>query len=62
MAIAEEQGCIQILIYFRRKPSLTTVQFYEHWENVHAPKVIPWAEKHGIQRYQQVRSLSLRYI
>ncbi|KAF1944606.1 hypothetical protein EJ02DRAFT_432198 [Clathrospora elynae] len=30
--------------------------FYEHWENVHALKVIPWAEKHGIRRYQQMHA------
>jgi hypothetical protein len=45
---------IQILMYIRRKPDLTLDQFYEHWENVHGPTVISWAEKHGFERYQQV--------
>jgi hypothetical protein len=45
---------IQILVYIRRRPELTLERFYEHWENVHGPTVIPWAEKHGFQRYQQV--------
>lgn len=58
MAQSVESGSIQIISYIRRKPSLTPAQFYDHWENGHGPKVIPWAEKHNIRRYQQVRALS----
>ncbi|KAF2820283.1 hypothetical protein CC86DRAFT_119155 [Ophiobolus disseminans] len=54
MAATAEQSCIQIVTYIRRRCDLTPAQFYDHWENVHAPKVIPWAEKHGILRYQQI--------
>lgn len=56
-----EHNYIQIVTYIRRKQTLTPDQFYGHWENVHAPKVVPWAEKHGIIRYQQV-NLSSRHI
>lgn len=44
---------IQILTYIRRRQDLTLAQFYNHWENEHAPKIVPWAQKHGIIRYQQ---------
>ncbi|PSN67053.1 hypothetical protein BS50DRAFT_588076 [Corynespora cassiicola Philippines] len=54
MADAGEKDCIQILTYIRRKRTLTPAQFYEHWEKTHSAKVIPWAEKHGIRRYQQI--------
>jgi len=55
MADTSEVDCIQIVSYIKRNPALSLAQFYEHWENVHARKVIPWAKKHGILRYQQVR-------
>ncbi|KAF2033072.1 hypothetical protein EK21DRAFT_86512 [Setomelanomma holmii] len=54
MTDAAEQGCIQIVTYIRRRRDLTQRHLYELWENVHAHKVILWAEKHGIQRYQQI--------
>lgn len=54
MAEAAKTSSLQILTYIRRRRTLTSEQFYAHWENTHAPKVIPWAEKHGIRRYQQV--------
>jgi hypothetical protein len=54
MADASESDFIQILTHIRRKRDMTPEQFYNHWENIHAPKVVPWAEKHGIRRYQQV--------
>ncbi|KAH7357586.1 EthD domain-containing protein [Pyrenochaeta sp. MPI-SDFR-AT-0127] len=54
MAETAEKYCIQIVTYIRRRRDLTQEQFYDHWKNVHAPKVVPWAEKHGISRYQQV--------
>jgi hypothetical protein len=56
MTMAKKQDYIQILTYIRRRRDLTPEQFLDHWENVHAHKVIPWAEKHGIIRYQQVYS------
>ncbi|KAF2680992.1 hypothetical protein K458DRAFT_420915 [Lentithecium fluviatile CBS 122367] len=56
MTAASEKGCIQIVSYIKRNPALSPAQFYEHWEKVHAPKVIPWAEKHGILRYQQIHT------
>ncbi|KAF2736299.1 hypothetical protein EJ04DRAFT_575442 [Polyplosphaeria fusca] len=54
MADSPAPSHIQILTYIKRKPSLTPAQFYDHWERTHGPKVIPWCEKHGIQRYQQI--------
>lgn len=54
MAEISGDKSIQIITYIRRRRDLTREQFYDHWENVHAPNVIPWAEKHGIRRYQQV--------
>jgi hypothetical protein len=62
MASTSEQDCIQILTYIRRRRNLTSEQFYDYWENVHAPKVIPWAEKHGIIRYQQVHPLDILFV
>ncbi|KAH4853749.1 hypothetical protein HBH75_104340 [Parastagonospora nodorum] len=56
MAAEIHQSPIQILTYIRRNRSLTGAQFYTHWEMIHAPKVIPWAEKHGIIRYQQIHT------
>jgi hypothetical protein len=61
MAHPPEEGGIQIISYIKRNPALNLVQFYEHWENIHAPKVIPWAEKHGILRYQQVWCLQVSH-
>lgn len=49
-----ETGCVLLIVYIKRKPALSRAQFYDHWQNVHAPKVIPWAEKHDVRRYQQV--------
>ncbi|CAO2658118.1 Nn.00g073780.m01.CDS01 [Neocucurbitaria sp. VM-36] len=54
MTEAADSNSIQIVTYIRRRRDLTPEQFYHHWANIHAPKVIPWAEKHGIKRYQQV--------
>ncbi|KAF2246818.1 hypothetical protein BU26DRAFT_567159 [Trematosphaeria pertusa] len=39
MADTAETECIQIVTYIKRKPTLTPAQFYDRWENVHAPKV-----------------------
>jgi hypothetical protein len=58
MADASEKDCIQIISYIKRNPALTPAEFYSHWAQVHAPKVAPWAEKHGILRYQQVHCVS----
>jgi len=46
----------QTIAYLRRKPGLTKAQFYDHWQNIHAKKVAPWAEKHGIISYKQVHT------
>ncbi|KAF2106846.1 EthD domain-containing protein [Lophiotrema nucula] len=54
MASDSKSDGIQVLTYIRRNPALTREQFYEHWEKVHGPKVIPWIEKHGLKRYQQI--------
>jgi len=43
-----------ILVYIRRKPGLTSEQFYDHWETVHARIVAPWAEKNGLLGYRQI--------
>jgi EthD domain len=46
----------QIVAFLSRNPNKTLLQFYDHWQNVHGPKVAPWAEKHdGILGYKQVR-------
>jgi hypothetical protein len=50
-----EKGCIQIIAYIKRKPTLTLEQFYDHWQNKHAPIIAPWAQKHNLRRYQQAR-------
>jgi hypothetical protein len=48
-------GNIRIIGFIKRRPDLTEEQFYEHWGNIHGPLVAPWAVKHGIISYSQVR-------
>jgi hypothetical protein len=62
MDSSAKQHYIQIITYIRRRRDLTPEQFYDHWENVHAHKVIPWAEKHGILSYQQVLTYSRKIL
>ncbi|KAF2435025.1 hypothetical protein EJ08DRAFT_626312 [Tothia fuscella] len=42
---------IEVLMYLRRKPGMSREEFYKHWSTVHARKVGPWAEKHGIHTH-----------
>jgi len=52
-----EHKHVQATAYIKRKPGLTQAQFYDYWQNVHARKVAPWAEKHGVLSYKQVNML-----
>lgn len=45
---------LRIIGFIKRRPDLTPEQFYEHWEKVHAPLVVPWILKHGFTSYMQV--------
>jgi hypothetical protein len=45
---------LRIIGFIKRRPGLTPEQFYEHWEKVHAPLVVPWILKHGFTSYMQV--------
>jgi hypothetical protein len=57
-----ETGHILLIVYIKRNPSLSRAEFYDHWKDVHGPKVIPWAEKHGIRRYQQAGTSQQRLL
>ncbi|KAL7931281.1 EthD domain-containing protein [Trichoderma chlorosporum] len=46
------------ICFIRRRPDLTEEQFYNHWRNVHAPIIAPWAKKHGIIGYTQIHTSS----
>lgn len=48
------EECVQLITYIRRNPKLTLEQFYEYWEKVHGPKVIPVLEKYDVLEYSQV--------
>ncbi|TDZ37119.1 hypothetical protein C8035_v008942 [Colletotrichum spinosum] len=50
------QKSISIVIFIKRKRSLTQSEFFHYWENVHGPLVKPWAQKHGIIAYTQVHA------
>jgi hypothetical protein len=45
----------EILMYIRRKPGTSREEFYKHWQLKHARLIAPWAEKHGVVSYTQVR-------
>lgn len=49
---------VSSISYLKKKPGLTLEEFYDHWENVHAPLVKPWMEKHGFVSYTQASRLS----
>jgi hypothetical protein len=49
---------VQAIAYLKRKPELSLSQFYAYWEHIHAKKVLPWAEKHGVLSYRQVSLMS----
>jgi hypothetical protein len=41
----------------KRNPAMTREEFSQHWEKEHAPLVIPWALKYGIEYYAQASLL-----
>lgn len=47
---------LRIIGFIKRRPDLTPEQFYEHWEKVHAPLVVPWILKHGFTSYMQIHA------
>lgn len=47
--------------FVQKNPDLTLEQFYHHWEHVHGPLVKPWALKHGIINYTQVKKELTRF-
>jgi hypothetical protein len=49
---------IQIVAYIKRNISMSSEQFYDHWQNKHAPIVATWAKKHNALGYIQVSSYS----
>ena len=50
----KDKGLLRLLVFVKKQPDLTYDQFYDHWINVHAPKVAPWIVKHNIKTYTQV--------
>lgn len=53
----DQQEHYQVIYYIKRKRGTSKAQFYDHWENVHAKKVAPWAERNAaVLSYRQVRS------
>ncbi|KAF1954557.1 hypothetical protein CC80DRAFT_550164 [Byssothecium circinans] len=51
-----EKNSIQIIAYIKRNPALSLEEFYSHWREKHAPIIVPWAEKYGFRRYQQIHA------
>jgi hypothetical protein len=43
-----------MVTYVKRHPDFTREQFWEYWQEQHAPKVAPLATHFNITRYQQV--------
>lgn len=48
---------LYMIAFIKRRPDLTEEQFYNHWRNIHAPKIAYWAKKNGIIGYTQVSRL-----
>jgi len=44
-------GPITVVAYLKRRSDLTPEQFWDHFKNVRAPLVAPWAAKHGFLSY-----------
>lgn len=51
---AGNTGLTQMITYVKRHPSYTREEFWEYWQEQHAPKVVPLATYFNITRYQQV--------
>ncbi|KAK4065537.1 hypothetical protein Trihar35433_7657 [Trichoderma harzianum] len=49
---------LYMIAFIRRRPDLTEEQFYNHWRNIHAPKIAYWAKKNGIIGYTQIHTPS----
>lgn len=39
----------------KRNLNMSRLEFLAYWEKEHAPKVVPWALKHDVVYYAQVR-------
>ena len=46
---------IRVICYLSKRAELSDEEFYNYWENKHAPLVAPWLVKHGVVGYEQVR-------
>ncbi|CAN8096099.1 unnamed protein product [Discula destructiva] len=51
-----DTGQVQVFHYLKRNPKFKREEFWEYWQNIHGPKLVPLAEKHGVRRYQQLRT------
>ncbi|KAK5988345.1 Conidial pigment biosynthesis dehydratase EthD [Cladobotryum mycophilum] len=49
---------LYMLSFIKRRPDLSEEQFYAYWRNIHAPKVVPWAQKHNLVGYTQIHTPS----
>ena len=54
LATCDTTGYSQMVTYVKRRPDFTRQQFWDYWQNQHAPKVIPLASYFNITSYQQV--------
>lgn len=52
-----DTGHVQTIQYLKRNPKFNREEFWEYWQTIHGPKLVPLAEKYGVKRYQQVRHL-----
>ncbi|MCJ1353246.1 MAG: hypothetical protein MMC33_003231 [Icmadophila ericetorum] len=47
---------IRVICYLSKRAELSDEEFYNYWENKHAPLVAPWLVKHGVVGYEQVHT------
>jgi hypothetical protein len=50
----QETGLNHLVAHVQRLPNLTQAEFFDYWQNQHAPKFIPIAMYYNITRYEQV--------
>ncbi|KAI9731686.1 MAG: hypothetical protein M1834_004475 [Cirrosporium novae-zelandiae] len=45
----------RIVTFIKRRSDITEQQFYDHWGNIHASLIVPWALKHNFE-YTQIHT------
>ena len=49
-------------VLLKCSPAMTKEEFSHHWENKHAPLIISWALRYGMEYYAQASPLQVLYI